>query len=187
MFAMLAENLNAEIAVQQRAGEERDRKVAELRGKTYASVALEQLETSNMHVGTKPSLLDAPIDEYPNIAVMAWQSMPNTVAQTDQLAGYTDTVAIEGMVRSPRGDKADREEMHRNEEIVNARCQRTMDAVVNVIQRDSTLGGRFIGLKYPPRSVISEVFVRLEDNTSGDAWLWQGFRIEFSFDRYGEY
>lgn len=191
-FITLFENLNAEIDSVETYWDAKDEELAELRQTRLVPTYLERIERDNFHLGHKPSLIEAPLNEYPNVAVMAAESSPAS-DQPDQYDILTNLLIVEVMVKSPTVIPAgsqgqtltdqERADLHVAEEVVNRRCKRTTDAVLTVLRRDLTFGGTIPPLKGPPTSVVSDVFIRREKPGQGPIWFWQGSRIEWEIER----
>lgn len=182
----LFSDLNAELTVQELAGQTRDATYGSERNLPYVALTLERVETTNFHLGHRPSLIEAPIDEYPNVSVMAYQSQP-AADQGDQIESWDISLFVEIMVKSPGTDSRNRDELHHTEEIVNKRIQRTTNAVVNVLQRNKTLGGTVLEVKTPPAVTVTDAFLRREQSGHGPVWLWQGARLEFQVEKHADY
>jgi hypothetical protein len=185
-LASLFSDLNTELGVQEVAGQTRDATLGEERGLPYVPLTLERITETNFHLGHRPSLIEAPINEYPSVSVMAYQSGPSK-DQGDHVESWDVNLFVEIMVKSPGADKRNRDELHQSEEIVNKRIQRTTNAVVNVLQRDRTLAGTVAEVKIPPSIVVTDAFLRSEEAGFGPVWLWQGARLEFQVEKYADY
>lgn len=149
-----------------------DTELATLRGRTYASVSLESISNDHIHLGHRPSLIQAPIDNYPNISCMAYRAVPDA-EQLDHIDKFSANLYIETMVKGT---------IEEGEELVNSRIERTTESVVNVIARDSDFGGNFFSLQRPPIVSIGDLFVRREEKGHGPRFLWQGSRLEYAVD-----
>ena len=68
-------------------------------GRTDPGAEAEHIASDNFYVGHVPSLIDAPVDRYPNIATMAYQADPR-VSQDDWADQYMVHLAVEIMVRA---------------------------------------------------------------------------------------
>jgi hypothetical protein len=183
---ILAEEVNEEIASIDGQRVEADNALYTVLGLvTTLPMACEPIV--EFHPGHRPSLIDAPIEHYPNLSVMAYQAQPRT-SSDDQGTWYGVTVSVEVMVKAVGSDDEDRftRENQAAEELVNRRVQRTARAVHNVMLRDRSLGGFLIGsgLGDTPTRTIGDAFARREKDGSGARWLWQGARMDFTIDKY---
>lgn len=138
---------------------------------------VEPIEDINFYSGTIPSLITAPIDNYPNVCTIAYIANPPS-SQDDDGELYTDVLAIEVMVKSIN-----------SEEEVNSRIQKTLDAI-NLTFMDS-LENRTLYNTIPklnaPRQTIGDVFLRREQTSIGDTWWWQGGSLEYIVNKYVDF
>lgn len=174
-ISILFASLNAEIAVQASVWASTDQAFATNLSRPYFPIELEPVNSSNFYPGHTPSLIEAPINKYPNVSVMAYSAQP-TGEQIDQVSSWNDKLYVELMVKSDT-----------SEEECNSRVKRTASAVANVLLREPSLNGTILNLQNPPSIDIGEVFVRREDGQTGVKWFWQGARLEFMFTRYSTY
>lgn len=186
-YLALFASLNAEIAVQTSTWAPLDEEVGQIKGVVTAPIYLEQIDSGNFHQGHRPSLIEAPIEEYPNVSVMAYQGNPSD-DQSDQFDNYIANLFVEIMVKAQAPDiLEDRQAYHRAEEEVNARAQRTAEAAHNVLARDRTLGGAVSDLETPPSVALTDVFTRRQERVRGPVFLWQGARIELEFEKQSQW
>ena len=185
-FLVLFNNLNQEIAILESAWTTLDNELAVATGRDFDPITLERVEDFNFHMGHRPSLIEAPIQRYPNVSVMAYQVRPEGVNQIDQMAQSLDRLFIEVMVKSPQYATSTEEANDGQveaERIVNARVQRLTDAVNNVIQNKRTLNGTVQDIIGIPSVIISDVFPRASHTSYGQPWLWQGSRLEYEVSK----
>lgn len=165
---VLIDNLNDELESVQATWTTLDTQLAQLRREPLREVKLELVELSNFVLGHRPSLIEAPIENYPNVAVLSEAAIPANIEQPDTIHIFQDTLIIELMVRSKEG-----------EEHVNRRAWRTVEAVNNVIQANRTLNGLVEEITSPVNAVISDCLIRTERASNGVPWFWQGARLEY--------
>lgn len=183
VLIILANELNDEIAAQQAKWATADQDLFATLERAYSETTLEPIALSRFYLGHIPSLIDAPIDYFPNIAVTAFESGPDETLGADLYHGIVNIVAIELMCKSgPYADK-DLDARYLGEELVNRRTHRTVDAVVAVLNKNPNLNGLALGLQAPPTVEIFDVFKRHESRDRGPLWLWQGARLEFQIQR----
>lgn len=145
---------------------------------TERSITVEAVPDENFYVGHVPSLINAPIAKYPNCAVYGFQASPR-VSEDDHGEFYEVRIAVEVMCKSER-----------DEQEVNSRVQRTVDAAHSTLSKEGAreLGGYVAGLMGgTPNITVGEVFVRREEKSRGDRWFWQGGRLEYRLDRFIQY
>lgn len=175
-FLVLFEGLNNAITQMSNYFDTSDQELAAKTGREYVAVPVEQIDLGNFYEGHQPSLINAPMEGFPNIAVMALRVTPNEDdAVLDQATAYRTIVFVEVLVRSEN-----------NEDETNKRIHRTVEAVNFCIQNNPTLGGSVSGIEGAPTIDISEVFTRKEQTAYGPEWYWQGARIEYSAAKYAQ-
>lgn len=165
---VLLETVNDAIEEQQSYWDTLDEELATARGIDYVPLTIEPIESQNFYLGHQPSLLNASVDKYPNISVMADHAGAGG-DDYDQGEIYSDRLWVEIMVKSATA----------NEEEVNSRIQRTMDAVNICMLSNPTLRGTIHGYEGPPTADIGEVFTRKERTAYGEEFVWQGARLEY--------
>jgi hypothetical protein len=145
-------------------------------------ITVEQIATNRMYLGHRPSLIEAPVDFYPNLAVMVDGSAAGPDLGLDQVFSMRDTAFIEVMVKAGPYDQDDHSGV--GEDLVNRRIQRTVNAVVNVFDTGPrTLGGLVQEIPDPASVRISDVFVRRDEKSRGPRWFWQGARIDYAVSK----
>lgn len=164
---VLYEHLNDEIDVEQERWSDRDDEWATLIGEP-SYTALEHVEPENFYTGHRPSLVNAPIERYPNVAVMVYQGRPSAEV-LDQMSNFSLVADIELMVKSE-------EEVH-----TDRRVHRTVAALHRVLTKYENLEGYSRGWDNDPSFGYSDLFPRSEDG--GKDWYWQGCRISYPFTR----
>lgn len=184
-FLVLFNSLNDELQILESAWATLDEQLATATGKTNIPITLERIEDINFYLGHRPSLIEAPISRYPNVSVMAYHGAPEPPNQNDHFSIYRARLFVEIMVKSERYEvnENDTEPLFEAERIVNARIQRTTDAVNNVLQSNKTLNGITTDTTLTRDVFISDVFVRDEHTSYGNPWLWQGSRLEYEVSK----
>jgi hypothetical protein len=139
-------------------------------GVEYVPTVLEPIPVENFYEGHVPSLINAPVDKYPNFAVMVFRATPG--AENDLMDHgdlYRDSLVIDVMVKG------------QNEQEVNRRAHRTAEAANLCIRSNPTLYGVVDGLDTAPSLDISDVFVRRDKEKGhyGQTWFWQGARLSY--------
>jgi hypothetical protein len=178
VLLVLSAELNAELDAQAAAWASLDQELATARGLDYVPADLEHVLPGNFVPGHRPSLLEASVDNYPNVSVMGYRKRPGGGDQDmDLYWGVNATVAVELMVKAGPYSKDD--VSGAGEELVNRRVQRTAEAALNVLARHPNLDGIVEQITSPPVAGITDVFVRTELG-SDNKWFWQAARIELS-------
>lgn len=165
----LAASVNTAIHAQTSTWAAADLDFANQMGIAYSPLILEDITKANMHLGHVPALIDAPIEQYPNLSVLApdIKPLPAASAGWDQGDEFLANFYVEIMVKDVE-----------SQENVNKRCQRTLDAVNSVVMAEETFGGRYsyLGLNAVG---VSDVFIRREIKSRGPEWYWQGARLDY--------
>ena len=169
-------SLNAELALVQTQWDALDDDFIDRTGQARRTVTLEPVERRNIYLGHTPSLIEAPVDRYPNVSVMAYEAGHDEELQTDHYAAYTINVFAEVMCKSEF-----------DEQEVNARIQRTTDAVNRIVMADRTLGGLVTALHADPIVEFGDVILRKEDKGHGTSFMWQGARLEWAFRKVSSF
>lgn len=165
---VLIATLNDELPVQEAFFAVLDEELADLRGVPYEPYSLEPVPTENFHLGFQPSLIKAPLEEYPNVSVMTDRAGQAPFDTVDQMDAYALRLLVELLVKSP------------NEAEVNARALRTAEAVNVCMMSNETLNGTVAGFDGPPTVQMGEVFYRKEATSYGDQVAFQGVRLEYA-------
>ena len=174
VFGQLFSSVNSELVAQTSAWGARDSVFSSMLGVPYEPLLLEQFEPTNMFIGHIPTLIDAPVTNYPNLSVMApdLSAAPTSMDQADE---YMLNFYVEFMVKSDEtvGSEAQQRQ-------VNMRVQRTAASIHNVLMQDRTLGG-FVADTIIARTInITDVFIRREAKARGPEWFWQAGRMDYT-------
>lgn len=135
---------------------------------------VEPVPDENFYAGTIPSLINSPINNYPNVCAICYVANPPGSTDDDGEL-YSDVLAIEVMVKSIN-----------SEQEVNSRIQKTLDAIHMTFMdslENRTLNNTVLKLN-APRQTVGDVFVRREKTNRGDKWFWQGGSLEYAINKY---
>jgi len=138
----------------------------------YQPIDVEMIMPENFYHGHRPSLIDAPVEAYPNCSVMAFSASPQ-ISDWDHEDRYSLRLFVELMCKSDS-----------DEGEVNSRIQRTADAAHRVLMRNPSLGGLVDEVANTPTLEVSDVFTRMEQTRSGHKFFWQGARLEYTIMKY---
>lgn len=181
-FAVLYENLNDALEQSQARGDAVEARLEELFGEAPDPVVLELVDKTprasdpggNFYLGHRASLINAPIEQYPNVSVVADDITPDPLLDFDQGSAYRDRLRIEFMVKSIVG-----------EDEVNKRVQRMLDAINAVMMSNRSLNGVVPEGLTLSRGFIGNVFPREAQTSYGDRWFWQGGRLDYVVTKVG--
>lgn len=170
LFIVLFDQLNGAIDQIAEFMNPRDEGLAAHLGRDYEPTVVEHIENPNFYEGHRPSLIDAPIANYPNLATWAVRTTPTPdSALLDQMSVSRSLLYVEIMCRS---DKDEGE--------ANRRLLRTLEAVNLVVVSNPTLNGVVNEADSEPSVTISEMFTKKERSAYGPHWFWQGARLEYA-------
>ncbi len=170
---ILFDELNTELVAVQERWETRDQEINQVIGVEPITVEQELVVEGNYYYGHTPSLIEAPIDKYPNICAIA-DNADQSEDVIDQFNNYSISLAIEIMCKSLY-----------NESEVNRRTNRTLEAVHNVMMRNQTLNGIIEGFDADPSAVLTDVFTRSDHPQGNDTkWFWRAGRIDYTITRH---
>lgn len=172
VFFTLFDNLNDAITQIQADMNASDEEFATRTGREYVPLEIEPIASSEFYEGHRPSLIEAPVENYPNCSVWATTA---TVAPENELMDHTDLFLndffVEIMVKASPTE---------GESVVNRRCIRTAEAVHFCIVGNPTLNGIIAAFTEMPTVNLSDVFKRKESTGYGEDWFWQAARLDYT-------
>lgn len=153
-------------------------------GRPPSSFTVETIAAGNFYPGTIPSLINAPIDKYPNVSATCYKAEPK-VSSDDMGENYTHTLAIEIMCKSGFFETGtdDLTGGILVEQEVNSRINKTLDAAHLTILENRTLSNTIPALP-APRVSVGDLFIRRLEKGQGPRWYWQGGALEYNLDKY---
>jgi hypothetical protein len=180
-FYVLFDTLNDAIIKTNEAWLSADQSFAVHTGRPFVATELESVLPDNFVDGHRPSLIDAPIENYPNVSVMAYRAVPAPgTEQYDHQEKYRVNLVVETMVKATEAEGA---------EMCSRRAKRMVQAVNTCLMNNPTLGGMVSGFDGTPTVSVTELFTKKDrggDASSrgsrasyGPEWFWQGGRLEY--------
>jgi len=152
-------------------------------GRGNASWTVEPIANENFYPGTIPSLINAPIEKYPNVCVVCYTADPK-YSSDDTGENYTHVMAVEIMVKSGTFDSnAPLTDGIFFEQEVNSRIHKTLDAAHLTLLANRNLSNTIPDLP-APRVTVGDLFVRREQQGQGSRWYWQGGSLIYDLDKY---
>ncbi len=152
-------------------------------GRGDATWTVEQIANENFYPGTIPSLINAPIEKYPNVCVVCYTADPKH-SSDDLGENYTHVMAVEIMVKSGTFDANENLTGGLFEEQqVNSRIHKTLDAAHLTLLANRHLNNTIPELP-APRVTVGDLFVRRQEKGQGDRWYWQGGSLIYDLDKY---
>lgn len=182
VFKTIHANVATYVSDESTRGNTLDTQIAVAGGRSALNVTLELFDPAFIHYGHRPSMIEAPVAEYPSMAIMTYAATPSAANQTaDYGYSFSLKVAIEMIVKSGPYPEDDREGV--GEDIVGRRAKRTAEAIFRLMQDHAELDGTFMPPEIPPTVIWGEIFEREEDGVAavGARWYWQGVRMEFTY------
>jgi hypothetical protein len=175
-FIVLLQAVNEAIEQQNEYWKPYDEELSSLRSIDYEALEVEAVLPENFYLGHNPSLIEAPIDKYPNVAVDADRAGSALSDDLDQAQMFGVSLYIEFMVKSEK-----------SEEEVSARAARMLDAINVCMMSNRTLRGATHELGDTPTAQLSDVFVRAGDTSYGERWFWRGGRLEYDVTKVSQF
>jgi hypothetical protein len=153
-------------------------------GRSNPNWTVEQIANENFYPGTIPSLINAPIDKYPNCAVDCFRGDPKTTSD-DLGENYTHRLLVEIMVKSGTFDPSptDLTGGILIEQECNSRINKTLDAAHLTLKENRHLNNTIPELP-APSVTTGDLFIRRAENGQGERWYWQGGTLEYNLDKY---
>jgi hypothetical protein len=182
----LSARLNAQIAAEEAEWAAEDADFANAMGRDLFPVTLEEIGAENFYAGHQPTLIEAPIDRYPNVTAMAFRA-DNVNDNNDHMDKFMISLAVEIMVKAiGPTDRNDTAGNAAAAELCNSRIKRTAAAAHKVLMSDDA---RSFGQIVPrigntPSIFTTDVFVRHEDRGHGPRWFWQGARLDYRVEQW---
>jgi hypothetical protein len=168
-----------------------DKQVAQEFGHPYRKARLERIKS--WYPGTRLGILGMPWDTFPALAVMSDQATPSpeSGAFDQSTRAYAPQLYVEALLRSDPFEQAepstDEQSAERvvQEGILDRRSKRTLEAIVQCIEADPTIGGIIPELP-APQVGQTDAFV-LPGQEPGDQSKKRVFslvRIQYTLDIY---
>jgi hypothetical protein len=183
VFVQVLENINDALAQEGARWAHEDMEFNALIQKPAINSSLEQFRPATIHIGHRPSMVEAPVENYPSMAIMSFRSSP-IADQNDQSETSSISLSIEAIVRSGPFDHEDK--TGDGETAVNRRAKRTAEAINHVMLSSRNIVG-FTPPERAPVTIIGDVWTRDEQITNGNRWYFQGIRLEYAFRKMSVY
>lgn len=183
---LLISGLNTALAAEDAKWSTLDLALAQALEIDYIPCTSNQVLKPHYYLGHRPSLIEASITEYPNVAVMADQAMPSS-DQGEGYEGFQVRLWIEAMVIDGPYDPQVKGYERDGEDLCNRKSQRMMEAIHNVLVSNRNLTGIVEEITDPPRAFVSDCLVRSEDTSYGSDYFWQMARLEYVVRKVSAY
>lgn len=165
---VLFDNLNDKIDELEQQWQAEDEDLYNRMGKVAPDWSVEHIPSDNFLPGTLAPLMSRPINEYPNVATIAYIARP-TGSADDTGESYQVRLAIEVMVKSEL-----------NEQEVNSRIKKTLEAIqLTFFDNWDNRTLNHLTQELPmPQETTGDVFT-ISDRSTGKKWYWQGGSLEY--------
>ena len=186
---ILYDNLNTQIDNQNSIWIARDNEFFTHVNRTNLNIAAEHVDPSNLFYGHIPSLIDAPIERYPNVSVMTFNVIP-VAGEDDSMEEYALRMAIEIMVKSDAAATDKYSEIDDDTAlIVNSRLLRTVSAVRECLadRSNRNLNNTVPKFGNTPIMNIGDVWAAKVDRGHQARFFWQGARLEYRINQWVAY
>jgi hypothetical protein len=186
-LVQIVQNLDAALTRQSQAWDPIDQQVALALGTRYRRTILERPPRGCMYPGVRGGVLDMPWDRFPAFYVMADQATPKaeSAAFDDSLRAYAINLYVEGFVRSDAFNYEDKAERLFHEGAVDRRAKRTINAIIECIEMDPTLGGSIQPLPAPSAGQTDSFTLQgQEPRDKTKKRVFTGLRIVWTLDSY---
>jgi hypothetical protein len=180
----IADNIDACLTRQSEAWDPIDQRLATHLGTRYQRTKLERPPKGCIYSGVRGGVLDMPWDRFPALYVMA-DSARARPQEVDGITARSIALYVEGFVRSDLFNYEDRNERIFHEGAVDRRAKRTMNAIIECIELDPTLGGAVLPL--PPASAGQTDSFTLQGQDPRDMTkkrVFAAIRIDWTLDSY---
>ena len=150
-LVQIFDNLDASLTRQAEAWDPIDQALALRLQTRYRRTILERPPKGCIYPGVRGCVLDMPWDKFPALYVMADSSSPKAESASFDQSTRANAISlyVEGFVRSDAFNYEDKAERIFHEGVVDRRAKRTINAIIECIEIDPTLGGAIQPLPAP--------------------------------------
>jgi hypothetical protein len=183
----IVENIDACLTRQSQAWDEIDQKVAVKLSTRYRRTTLERPPKGCIYSGVRGGVLDMPWDRFPAIYVMADRATPKAedAAFDQSLHAHAIQLYAEAIIRSDAFNYEDRNERIFHEGAVDRRAKRTINAIIECIQLDPSLGGAVLPLPAPSAGQTDSFTLQGQDpRDKTKKRVFAAIRIDWILDSY---
>lgn len=181
----IAQNIDACLARQQQAWDPIDQRVATALGTRYLRTRLEPPPKGCVYPGVRGGVLDMPWDRFPAFYVMADRAQARAGFGSDENSAHAIQLYVEGMIRSDAFNYEDRNERIFHEGAVDRRAKRTINAIIECIELDPTLGGAVQPLPTPSAGQTDSFTLQGQDpKDKTKKRVFAAIRIDWTLDSF---
>lgn len=183
----ISDHIDGALARQSVAWDPIDQRVAEHLHVKYRRTHLERPPRGCIYPGVRGGVLDMPWDRFPALYAMADQASPRaeSAAYDQATRSYAVNLYVEGFVRSDAFNYEDRGERIFHEGAVDRRAKRTINAIIECIEADTTLGGAVQPLPTPSAGQTDSFTLQGQDpRDKTKKRVFAAIRIAWTLDTY---
>jgi hypothetical protein len=186
-LVQIVDNLDACLQRQSDAWDAIDQELALKLETSYRRTILERPPKGCIYPGVRGGVLDMPWDRFPALYVMADQAVPKAESASfdDSLRAYAVNLYVEGFVRSDLFNYDDKADRIFHEGAVDRRAKRTINAIIECIEIDPSLGGSVQPLPAPSAGQTDSFTLQGHDpRDKTKKRVFAGIRIAWTLDSY---
>jgi hypothetical protein len=186
-LVQIVENIDHALTRQSVAWDPIDQELALKLGTRYRRTVLERPPKGCVYPGVRGGVLDMPWDRFPAFYVMADQASPKAESASfdHSLRAYSINLYVEGFVRSDTFNYEDKNERLFHEGVVDRRAKRTINAIIECIETDPSLGGAVQPLPAPSAGQTDSFTLQGHDpRDKTKRRVFAGIRLAWTLDSY---
>lgn len=181
----IAQNIDVCLTRQSEAWDPIDQKVALALGTRYRRTTLERPPKGCVYPGVRGGVLDMPWDRFPAFYVMADRATPRAGFGSDENRAHAIQLYVEGIIRSDSFNYEDRNERIFHEGAVDRRAKRTINAIIECIDLDPSLGGAVLELPSPAAGQTDSFTLQGQDpRDKTKKRVFAAIRIDWTLDSF---
>jgi hypothetical protein len=186
-FVQVSEHLDNALQRQSDAWDPIDQQLSLALQTKYRRTVLERPPKGCIYPGVRGGVLDMPWDRFPALYVMADQATPKAESSSFDQSSNAHAVSlyVEGFVRSDAFNYEDKNERIFHEGVVDRRAKRTINAIIECIDIDPTLGGAVQPLPAPAAGQTDSFTLQGQDpRDKTKKRVFTGIKIAWTLDSY---
>lgn len=181
----IKDNIEACLERQSQAWDAIDQAVSVKLNTRYRRTRLEPPPPGCVYPGVRGGVLDMPWDRFPAIYAMADRAAARPDLGSDENSVYAVQLYVEGFVRSDTFNYEDKAERLFHEGAVDRRAKRTINAIIECIEIDPTLGGSVLPLPTPSAGQTDSFTLQGQDpKDKTKKRVFAAIRIDWTLDNY---
>jgi hypothetical protein len=181
----IARNIDACLERQAQAWDPIDQRVAQALQVKYRRTRLEPPPRGCVYPGVRGGVLDMPWDRFPAFYVMADRATPRAGFGSDENSAHAIQLYVEGIIRSDPFNYEDRNERIFHEGAVDRRAKRTINAIIECIDLDPSLGGAVLELPPPAAGQTDSFTLQGQDpKDKTKKRVFAAIRIDWTLDSF---